>query len=373
MQLPDFLQDKNLTFIDIEATDKSKDRRMIQFSGIRVDANQNFSTIDIILNPEQELSNQIINLLKTDNETLAKFKTLNEEKEKILEFLKDSVVITFGAFDYPFLKEQFNLVGVEYEQEHFDLQKFLKKYSRNEVSLSNLHSLIVQKTNTKLQHDALYDAEMLMDVYYKVLELPEEELATYAKISHLLPRIAYPKHEIFTKKDFDGAWENIPKDYVNPLIINELEICFFDYKFKENNIETKTKKTIHYLKHMQYYIQKPGSQLIKIEFNYKSNVGLYTYDFYKEEAEKFLKKFLENCKNRPIFFLSVNKSKIQSFTELIYDATKTYIKLNYINLNSIKKLVKNEDTLNYYNDLLLQENKQVQSKFKGFNTWKKLK
>ena len=373
MELPSFLTDRTLTFIDIEATDKSKERKMIQFSGFRVETDNSIKTIDIILNPEQELSNQIINLLKTDNETLSQYKTLNEEKENILEFLHDSVVVTFGAFDYPFLQNQFESVGINFDQEHFDLQKFLKQYSKNEVSLSNLHSLIVTSTNIKMQHDALYDAQMLMEVYYKVLELPEETLSFDARLSHLLPRIAYPKHEIFSKKDFENPWENKPKDSVFPLIINELEIEHFDFKEKNFANDNKIKKVVHYLKHMQYYIQKSGSETIKIEFNYRGDVGVYTYDFYKDDAERFLRKFLENCGNRPIFFLSVNKAKIQSFTELIYDATKTYIKLNYINLNSIKKQIKNTDIFQYYNSLLSNQSKFIQSKFKGFNTWKKLK
>lgn len=166
MQYPDFLNDVDLTFIDIEATDRCKDRRLIQFSGYRFNYKTNKTdSIDIKVNPNQELSNQIINLLKTDNESLAQYPELDAVKNDIYNFVKDSVIISFGPFDYPFLKENLASVGIELNEPQFDLQLFIKKYTKSEVALSNLHSLLNKSTNCKLQHDALYDASMLKDLF----------------------------------------------------------------------------------------------------------------------------------------------------------------------------------------------------------------
>lgn len=370
MQYPDFLNDVDLTFIDIEATDRCKDRRLIQFSGFRFDhKTHKTQSIDVRVNPEQELSNQIINLLKTDNEALSQYPTLESVKNEIYDFVKGSVIISFGPFDYPFLKETLKSVGIELDEPQFDLQLFIKKYAKSEVALSNLHSLLNQTTDCKLQHDALYDASMLKDLYWEIQKLSDEQLLFYSNLSHVSPRIMIPRHEIFSKEDFTShKWTNIPNDYVNPLIIKDLELDFFLTK----DPLTKQKKKVYYLKKLEYYIQKPNQEVKEISFAYHSNVGQYTYQcFYKPDVAKFLQRMLDNSEHRSLFFLSVNKAKIQIFTEIIYDALNRYVVLNYINLNHIKKFIKPADPFLYFQDMIAQLPVTLQTKFKGFNTWKK--
>lgn len=370
MQYPDFLNDVDLTFIDIEATDRCKDRRLIQFSGYRFNHKTNKTDpIDIKVNPNQELSNQIINLLKTDNEALAQYPELDAVKNDIYNFVKDSVIISFGPFDYPFLKENLASVGIELNEPQFDLQLFIKKYTKSEVALSNLHSLLNKSTNCKLQHDALYDASMLKDLFWKIKTLSEDEMIFYSNLSHVYPRIMIPRHEIFSKEDFSkNLWTNEPNDYVNPLIIKDLELDWFLTK----DPATKQKKKVYYLKKMEYYVQKPDQATKEISFSYNTHVGPYTYqDFYKPDVAKFLQRMLDNCEHRSLFFLSVNKAKIQIFTEIIYDALHRYVVLNYVNLNHIKKFIKPDDPFLYFQDMVSHLSPQLQKKFKGFNTWKK--
>lgn len=88
---------RDLVFIDIEATDDKHFQEMIQFSAIRKNLNGEEKEFDQLLIPKKQLSNYIINLLKIDNDFLKKHgKQLDDCKNEIIDFIKDSIIVSFG-------------------------------------------------------------------------------------------------------------------------------------------------------------------------------------------------------------------------------------------------------------------------------------
>ena len=89
--------DRDLVFIDIEATDDRCSQEMIQFSAIRKNLNGDEKEFDQLLIPKKQLSTYIINLLKIDNVFLKKNgKQFDDCKNEIIDFIKDSIIVSFG-------------------------------------------------------------------------------------------------------------------------------------------------------------------------------------------------------------------------------------------------------------------------------------
>ncbi|GAA5414908.1 3'-5' exonuclease [Ureaplasma ceti] len=372
----DKLQGQDLTFLDIEATDLPDDKRIIQLSGYRISADrETISTFNVRFNPQQPLTNEIINLLKLDDDELSHMPLFKDKVDDLMPFLEGAVLISFGSFDKIQLQKEFERLNRELPNEWFDLQHFLKEYSGTEISLKNLYTLTVQNPDSTCQHDALYDALMLRDVYYKVLELPEEEVSKYCKITNLLPRDLYPKHKIFTSKELNNPCKNHPNEQFNPVIIKKLELGYFDLK---NRITKEVVRT-SYIKNMEYEIWNPRQSETNVyKFTQSFDLSESTYeDFYQPRAERFLNKLVTNCQNRAFFFDNVSRKNISHLLENIYDACGVYYHLTYITLNYVIKLKKRTDDeslscIDFYNKYLMQEDSRIQAKFTGFRTWKKL-
>lgn len=355
----DFLNDHNLVFIDIEATDNKIDRKIIQFSGIKCNIQKEIiGELDLIFNPQQDLSNHIINLLKTDNIALSNFPTFNDEKKKILNFLNDSWVITFGDFDISILKTYLPEYK-EYNIKWFDFQKYLKAFCNYNVPLAQLHYLINNNIHIQYHHNALYDAEMLKNVFYKIKNWNcKERTKKMCLLSHLMPREATPKHKIFGKNDFCNKWTNHPTNK-SPIVINNIDIDFILIK----NGYTKQKN--YYLKKLSGYIVSTRKEF-NFQFPYVIS-GINTYSHYLDEIKPYINNFLIKNENRGIIFSNISKEKINQFIEIVYDASKRYSVFNYINISILKKNNKNNDNLlDIFNEVIDKEKYWIQKKLKGF-------
>lgn len=371
MQFPK-IENKNLAFIDIEATDKSDEKRIIQLSGYRVDLDGSVKELNLRFNPQQKLSTQIINLLKLDDDILSANPTFESKLPEIKSFLDDTVIISFGSLDKTFLTEEFKRINEELSNEWFDFQNELKKYSGTEVSLLNLYTLAINKPDPACQHDALYDASMLKELFYTFCNLDESQVENYCKLANLIPRKLHPKHEIFSTNDLAKPIENYPKESENPIIIKTLQVSSFTKKTRNS----KEKKSIHYIKHLEYIIPSPNEDNPKT-FVYNCNMSFQESSFediYIPNISGFLKNMLKHCKYRAFFFDNISRSDINALLETIYDCLKEYVCLKYITLNYIRKLNKHApDSFKYFNEYLSSMPLEIQNKFIGFRTWKRFK
>lgn len=352
------IKDCNLTFIDIEATDDKNDRKIIQFSGVKFDMyGQKIDEINIIINPEQPLTDYIINLLKIDDNHLKNKPKWEEVKYQIANFLNNTIVVTFGDFDISATKKYINLD--RYNIKFFDFQMWLKKFSKNNVGLLELSKVLHNNIESSLQHNAFFDACLLSNVFYTLKDMPPSEISHLALLSHIIPRKVIPKHKIFTTSEFCNKWENKVTAQSKTFNIKSLIIRSFTYKCG------KTKRSIPYLYHFNAYYQENGKKKI-INWTNKIVVGQHTYDFYLDNVERFFNILLNIMHNKAIFFNDCGKDKISTFVEIIYDATKKYVALNFINLNYLNKKFKNGDGLKIFSLIMREASEEIKNKFVGF-------
>lgn len=327
---------KYLSFIDIEATDDESNRKMIQFSGLKTTLDGDVvEEIDVMINPEQELSEYIINLLKIDNEKLQKFPNFYEVHELILNFLKNSTIISFGDFDYKFLKKAFQDINLEFDFLYYDCQLEIKKTSSisTNASLSNLFRIIKGDVDKKYLHNALYDAYMLYIVFFEYQKMTNEELKHIVEISQLVPRISNPKNLIFSKHDFQNITKNKPNCksiiFVTKLIINKFEI-----KINKKRIIRK------YIDEFEFFY---NNKSYSFKNPYK-NMGENIYsNIYKYEINNFLNLFIYPLKSSALFFSDCGKNNIQYLLEIIYDIYKKYYEIEYISLTYLAKKIKSKN------------------------------
>lgn len=353
----DFLSNHNLVFIDIEATDSNSKRKIIQFSGVRMNLDGTSTELSLMINPQQPLSNHIVNLLKIDDFYLQQQPCFNDVKSKIIDFIYDAIIVTFGDFDIKIIKEYLEDLDLIF----FDFQHYLKQFSKNNVPLLEMHKLISDYTINNLQHDALYDAIMLKDLFYELIKYDEEYLRQLCMISQIMPRSLIARHKIFSKIDFNqNLWTNIPNVNNAPVIVNKLVIGNFTKKNKNE------KSNIPYLINLEYEYYDENKKHHKVNWVNHYDVGQYTYDLFVEQAKKCLEKFMNISINKPIFFNNGSKDKISNLIEIIYDTTKKLATLNFINLGYLNKKYKTNQAIKYFYETLDKLPINIQNKFSNF-------
>lgn len=353
---------KYLSFIDIEATDDESNRKMIQFSGLKTTLDGDIiEEIDVMINPEQELSEYIINLLKIDNEKLQKFPNFYEVHELILHFLKNSTIISFGDFDYKFLKKAFQDINIDFDFLYYDCQLEIKKTSSisTNASLSNLFRVIKGDVDKKYLHNALYDAYMLYVVFFEYKKMTNEELKKIVEISQLVPRTSNPKNLIFSKHDFQNVIKNNPNSnsivFVTKLIINK-----FDIKINKKKVIRK------YIEEFEFF---HNNKSYSFKNPYKSMGENIYSNIYKYEINNFLNLFISTIKISAIFFSDCGKSNIQYLLEIIYDIYKKYFEIEYISLTYLAKKIKSKDVYDLktaFINIVNEQPKTIKQIFKDY-------
>lgn len=353
----DFISNCNLVFIDIEATDSNSKRKIIQFSGVRINLDGTSTELSLMINPEQPLSNHIVNLLKIDDFYLQQQPCFKDVKSKIIDFIDDAVIVTFGDFDIKIIKEYLEELDLMF----FDFQHYLKQFSKNNVPLLEMHKLVSDYTINNLQHDALYDAIMLKDLFYELIKYDEEDLKLLCMISHIMPRSIIARHKIFSKMDFNqNLWTNVPNINNPPVIVNKLVVGHF---IKKNKYE---KSTIPYLINLEYEYYDENKKHHKVHWTNHYDVGQYTYDLFAEQAKRCLERFMHISVDKPIFFNNGSKDKINNLIEVIYDTTKKLATLNFINLGYLNKKYKTSQAIKYFYEMLDELPINIQNKFGNF-------
>ncbi|RCT50061.1 3'-5' exonuclease, partial [Ureaplasma urealyticum] len=96
-------EDKDLVFVDIEATDNKGDQRIIQFSGYRLNIKKNkIRRFNKKFNPDQEINSRIKTLLNCNKNVnnIEQMPKLDQKWAKeIYNFVKNAIVVTFTDFD----------------------------------------------------------------------------------------------------------------------------------------------------------------------------------------------------------------------------------------------------------------------------------
>ena len=192
-----------LCVFDLETTglQVTKDR-IVQIAALKIHPNGKQEELNLIVNPEMEIPQEVIDIHGITNELALKAPTFRELAEEIKSFFGDSDLAGYNSnkFDIPVLAEEFLRVGIEFDltqRAFIDVQNiFHKMEQRTLVAAYKFYC----KKNLDNAHDAMYDTKATWEVLEKqiekyklkpdVLSLAELSRAGNHKILDMAGRIA---------------------------------------------------------------------------------------------------------------------------------------------------------------------------------------
>lgn len=198
----------SLCVFDLETTglQVTKDR-IVQIAAIKIHPNGKKEELNLIVNPEMEIPQEVIDIHGITNELAIKAPTFRALAEKIKSFFGDSDLAGYNSnkFDIPVLAEEFLRVGIEFDltqRAFIDVQNiFHKMEQRTLVAAYKFYC----KKNLENAHDAMHDTKATWEVLEKqiekyklkpdVLSLAELSRAGNHKILDMAGRIAINNKE----------------------------------------------------------------------------------------------------------------------------------------------------------------------------------
>ena len=210
------LNESNYVVFDLETTGLScRYDRIIEFGAVRIEHGTEVGRMSILINPEMEISAKITQITGITNEMVKKAPTIKEAFPKIIEFLKDAILVTHNAdFDFSFLNESLKRNGYEISTnpvvDTLALSRYLFPLSRNH-RLGTLCRNMDVRYEDGSAHRAEYDARVLNEVWQAMLvkltkdnrKLRHSDLSKLETSIEMLKHI-YPHHIIALAKNLDG-------------------------------------------------------------------------------------------------------------------------------------------------------------------------
>ena len=186
------LNNANYVVFDLETTGlSSRYDKIIQFGGVRVEKGVVVSRLSIFIDPKRDIPPHITEITGITNEMVIGRPTIQESLPKILDYIKDSILVSHNAsFDYNFLRE----VSLEYGYgdltnpviDTLALSHYLFPYAARHT-LGSLCKNMDIKYDEEKAHFADYDAEVLNDVWQPMLEklIKEHKVKSHKDLSEL--------------------------------------------------------------------------------------------------------------------------------------------------------------------------------------------
>ncbi|RCJ01810.1 3'-5' exonuclease [Ureaplasma urealyticum] len=318
-------EDKDLVFVDIEATDNKGDQRIIQFSGYRLNIKKNkIRRFNKKFNPDQEINSRIKTLLNFNKNVnnIEQMPKLDQKWAKeIYNFVKNAIVVTFTDFDIKKMHQLFSHYEFDLEKIiYFDIYKFFeKKLHTNAVpSLFSLGILSGIKIDFFKLHNALYDAFILKEIFLHIRYKTNEELYEMYSYYQFLPKIINSSYFITNEQEKNKGI--IKKEVKYVMYIKEFD---FTDKFDLNFVVYK--KNHHFYSKPIYDSSlelqtissaidehsSPKVQLANTFFEYLSKSAVFSMKKLGiKQSEKFLKFYKTHTNKRKIIkVLSLNLKK----------------------------------------------------------------
>ena len=189
--------------------------KIIEFGAVKIEHGSVVSRLDILVNPEVEITEKISKLTNITPSMVKDAPTIREAMPKILEYIGDSILVTHNAsFDIAFLNEALKNLGQEEIKNGVVDTLPLSRYTFPESRAHNLGALcrhLDVSYDEESAHRADYDAFVLSEVWLALLvqltkhniHMKHYELASLELkqegIIHLRP-----KHIIALAKNLEG-------------------------------------------------------------------------------------------------------------------------------------------------------------------------
>jgi DNA polymerase-3 subunit epsilon len=255
---------KPLCVFDLETTglDISNDR-IVQIAILKIQPNGDKSELNLIINPEMNISESNAAIHGITNEKVKSAPTFKQSAVQIMEFIGESDLAGYNSnkFDIPVLAEEFLRVDVDFDlsNKHFvDVQNiFHKMEQRTLVAAYKFYCSKVLEN----AHDAMFDAVATWEVF-------EDQLNKY---ENLEPNIEF-------LSDFSRNSANKIIDFAGRLAVNEKNEAIYNFgKHNGKSIE-------------EVSASEPGYYGWMMEANFPR----YTKKVLKEEMEKIKSKRQSN-------------------------------------------------------------------------------
>ena len=202
--------------LDLETTGLScVNNRIIEFGAVRVEHGVVTESIDLLINPEVLIPAKITNITHITNAMVKNQPTIQEAFPRILNFLKDAILVTHNAnFDFNFLQESLKRCGLPILTnpviDTLALSRYLFPENRNH-RLGNLCKNMEIEYDDDDAHRADYDATVLNECWQPMIvrltkgnmKLTHADLGKLVTPPELLEHIR-PSHIVAISKDKVG-------------------------------------------------------------------------------------------------------------------------------------------------------------------------
>ena len=210
------LNHANYVVFDLETTGLScRYNRIIEFGAVRIEKGVEVARLDLLINPEVPIPSKIVKITKITDKMVQDKPTFLQVKDKILDFLKDAILVSHNAdFDVPFLNESLIRINEPILTnpviDTLALSRYLFPNARNH-RLGTLCRNFEVHYDEDVAHRADYDASVLNDVWQVILakmtkdnrRLRHCDLQDLKTNSDMLKHI-HPYHMIALAKNYDG-------------------------------------------------------------------------------------------------------------------------------------------------------------------------
>lgn len=189
----------SFTVIDVETTGLSAIReRVIEIAMVKVENLQVVERFSTLINPQRHIPLFITSFTGISNEDVEDAPTFYQVKEKLLEMLDNSVIVAHNLpFDLSFLKNEFRIIGEEFNPENSICTLKLSRRTYSNLKSKSLGSVAsFLKIKNSNSHRALSDAETTARILIKIIKRlrKEEEIETLSDL------IKYQKGVVSTIK-----------------------------------------------------------------------------------------------------------------------------------------------------------------------------
>ncbi|MCV3743873.1 hypothetical protein OF377_03230 [Ureaplasma sp. ES3154-GEN] len=294
----------HLVFLDIEATGQ-RNADIIQISGIKLDLithrkkefNQKYYSSQPIPSRVQYLLN-----FKKNFKNFDKYPLMNKtEAQKIYDFLLNSVIVVYGNFDEVLLRNLFTKYNLDHTKlVYFDISLLFINHHKTTFNLNSLARILKINFSEYNTHSAQYDAWLLENVFFTLLQLPDRHWSDLEQLG-----LFYPKRsEVFYVFD-QNAWNDRKKPTNKAILITDFDVH----------------KKINYV---IYDCIKQG--IIK-----RGHINLTQ----KQTARIHLEMMLKDLKRFPLY--TDHRFSVRKWHQLLNEYKLPRQEVKYINLTYLKK------------------------------------
>lgn len=313
----EFSKSKSVVFVDVEANDKPK--RILQFGAVKLFVDGKTEDANWFSNPKCKITKYVMKMVEKNLKNIENGFSCYKIIHKIYKFLNNTVLISYGPFDYSFLNElSKSLLKKKLNVEYIDLQDEWKKISmsKNAWSLNKLATFFSIEIDQSQLHDAYYDAYTLYRIF----------LAWNKEDNQRLIKNVY-RHIVNTEKPvlISQNLENKEAKTINNL--NQAKgYCLLKSVIRSSSLDTNQKLV------SQIDVVEIVNNEIKRNWSFSYDVTDKNFDIeqYEMALESVLKKLVISLRNKKVI---IAENEYQKYLRLLNLCAK------YIDVFPINKIL----------------------------------